>query len=222
MIGEEIRSSVFRDTKTFYDRVPVDQVSRQLIVFARKHAGREILDLGCAVGNYSRRLSSLGYQVKGADINPEYIRIARERGVDAHLVQGDALPFPDRSFDSVVLFEVLEHLPDPDTVLMEARRVARKNVILTTPNSEKIADLQRAGLLYEHVADLDHRNFFTPATLESLLQKHFRRVRVRRGDGINPLALMPWKPVRVLGAGLTRLGLLKPRFYFRLYAVVDV
>jgi 2-polyprenyl-3-methyl-5-hydroxy-6-metoxy-1,4-benzoquinol methylase len=222
MIGEDIRKSVFRDTKTFYDRVPIDQVARQLIVFARKHAGKEILDLGCAVGNYSRRLAALGYRVKGADINPEYIRIARERGVDAYLVEGGALPFPDRSFDSVVLFEVLEHLPDPDGVLREAKRVARKNVILTTPNSERTADLQRAGLLYEHFADLDHRNFFTPATLEALLEKHFRKVRVRQGDGINPLALLPWKPLRVLGAGLTHLGLLKPRFYFRLFAVADV
>ncbi len=222
MIGEDIRASVFRDTKTFYDHVPVDQVARQLISFARKYAGNEILDLGCAVGNYSRRLASLGYRVKGADINPEYIRIARERGVDAYTVEGDVLPFPDKSFDSVLLFEVVEHLPDPDRVLREAGRVARKNVILTTPNSEGITDLQRMGLMYEHFGDLDHRNFFTPESLGKLLEKHFPRVHIRRGDGINPLALMPWKPIRVLGAGLAHLGLLTPRFYFRLFAVVDI
>jgi 2-polyprenyl-3-methyl-5-hydroxy-6-metoxy-1,4-benzoquinol methylase len=222
MIGEDIRSNVFRDTKTFYDRVPIDQVARQLISFARKHAGSEILDLGCAVGNYSRRLASLGYKVKGADINHEYIRIARERGVDAYVIEGGRLPFEDKAFDSVLLFEVLEHLPDPDSVLREAKRVARKNVILTTPNSEGVTELQRMGLLFEHFGDLDHRNFFTPQSMASLLEKHFPRVQVKRGDGINPLALMPWKPVRVLGAGLTRLGLLRPRFYFRLFAVADV
>lgn len=222
MIGEEIRASVFRDTKTFYEHVPPDQVARQLISFARKYAGKEILDLGCAVGNYSRRLASLGYRVKGADINPEYIRIARERGVDAYVIEGDVLPFPDRSFDSVLLFEVLEHLPDPDRVLREAARVARKNVILTAPNSERVSELQRMGLLYEHFGDLDHRNFFTPESMSKLLEKHFSRVDVRRGDGMNPLALMPWKPVRLLGTGLTRLGLLRPRFYFRLFAVADV
>ncbi len=222
MIGEDIRASVFRDTRTFYDHVPIDQVARQLIAFARKHAGNEILDLGCAVGNYSRRLASLGYHVKGADINPEYVRIARERGVDASLIHGEVLPFPDKSFDSVLLFEVLEHLPDPDSVLREAGRVARKNVILTTPNSEGVTELQRMGLLFEHFGDLDHRNFFTRDSMGKLLEKHFPRVRVKRGDGINPLALMPWKPVRVLGTGLTRLGLLTPRFYFRLFAVADV
>lgn len=222
MIGEDIRANVFRDTKTFYDHVPIDQVARQLITFARKHAGTEILDLGCAVGNYSRRLTSLGYKVKGADINADYIRIARARGVDAHLIEGETLPFPDKSFDSVLLFEVLEHLPEPGSVLREARRVARKNVILTTPNSEGITELQRMGLLFEHFGDLDHRNFFTPESMRTLLEKHFPRVQVKRGDGINPLALMPWKPVRVLGAGLTRLGLLKPRFYFRLFAVAEV
>jgi len=222
MIGEDIRAQVFRDTKTFYDHVPIDQVARQLISFARKHAGKEILDLGCAVGNYSRRLATLGFRVKAADVNPEYVRIARERGVDAYVVEGDMLPFPDKSFDSVLLFEVLEHLSDPDRVLREARRVARTNVILTTPNSEGVTELQRMGLLYEHFGDLDHRNFFTPDTLKELLEKHFARISVRKGDGINPLALMPWKPVRLFGAALTRLGLLRPRFCFRLFAVADV
>jgi ubiquinone/menaquinone biosynthesis C-methylase UbiE len=222
MIGEEIRAQVFRDTKTHYDNVPLDQVSRQLIAFAEKHAGAEVLDLGCATGNYSRRLRSLGYTVKGADINPEYVRIAREHDVDAYLVQGDTLPFPDKSFDTVILFEVVEHLRDPDIVLREAKRVARKNVLVTTPNSERITDLQRIGLLFEHFGDLDHCNFFTPVTFQGLLEKHFSRVVVERGNGINPLGLMPWKPVRFLGAVLGKLGILKPRFYFRLFAVANV
>ncbi len=222
MIGEEIRARVFRDTKTYYDNVPVDQVAHQLISFAREHAGHEILDLGCAVGNYARRLASLGYQVKGADVNPRYVQIARERGVDAYTIEGNTLPFRDKSFDTVLLFEVLEHLPDPGRVLQEARRVARRNVLLTVPNSEGVADLQGMGLLFEHFGDLDHRNFFTRASLSALLQQVFTRVAVRRGDGINPLALMPWKPIRFLGAGLTRFGLLRPRFYFRLFAVADV
>jgi 2-polyprenyl-3-methyl-5-hydroxy-6-metoxy-1,4-benzoquinol methylase len=221
MIGEEIRASVFRDTKNYYEQVPPDSVAHQLIAFAQKYAGSEILDLGCASGNYSRRLAAMGYSVKGADVNPRYVQIARERGVDAYLIEG-TLPFPDRSFDSVIVFEVLEHLSDPLQVIREAKRVARYNVLFTTPNSEGIAELQRNGLLFEHFADLDHKNFFTEESLHRLLDAHFARVTVRKGDGINPLGLMPSRAVRFLGRLLTRLKLLRPQFYFRLFAVAEV
>jgi SAM-dependent methyltransferase len=161
----------------------------------------------------------LGYQVKVPHQSGVCV-IACERGVDAYVVERDVLPFPDRSFDSVLLFEVLEHLPDPGGVLREARRVARKNVILTTPNSEGITELQRMGLLYEHFGDLDHRNFFTPDTLRLLLEKHFPRVEVKAGDGINPLALMPWKAVRFLGA-VPQAARLLSRGSFRLCGTYD-
>ena len=96
MIGDEIRTHVFRDTTSFYERFPPDLVSDELIDFAKRHAGKKILDLGCATGNYSLRLSSLGYDVAGVDVNPRYVEIARARGVDAHLSEG-VLPFPDGS-----------------------------------------------------------------------------------------------------------------------------
>jgi SAM-dependent methyltransferase len=221
MIGEDIRSRVFRDTKNFYEQMPIDSCARQLVSFAQQHAGKEILDLGCASGNYSRRLSSLGYKVKGADVNPRYVAMARERGVDAYLIEGP-LPFPDRSFDTVIVFEVLEHLSDPDPVILEAKRVARKNVLFTTPHCGGVAELQRNGLLFEHFADLDHKNFFTEETLRTLLERHFQRVNVQKGDGINPFSMIPSQGIRFVGNVLTRLKFLRPQFYFRLFAVAEV
>jgi SAM-dependent methyltransferase len=221
MIGEAIRTQVFRDTKEFYRDYPRDVVARQLLRFARKHAGRTILDLGCATGNYSAHLVKSGYEVKGADVNPDYVLIARERGVDAYLIEGN-LPFRDGEFDTVLLFEVLEHVADPVNVAKEARRVARKNVLCTTPNSRDVAGLQREGLLFEHFADLDHKNFFEEDSLRRLLQPFFSLVEVREGDGINPLALIGNRPVRLAGKVLTRLSILRPRYYFRLFAVATV
>jgi SAM-dependent methyltransferase len=48
---------------------------------------------------------------------------------------GDALPFPDRSFDSVLAFEVVEHVEDDTGLLEEMARVARPGgvLILSTP-----------------------------------------------------------------------------------------
>jgi len=221
MIGLDIRDGVFRDTKNLYTTYPVGIVSRPHIRFVQKYAGESILDLGCATGNYCLHLASLGYSMVGADINPEYVRIARERGVDARVIE-DRVPFDDASCDTVLLSEVLEHVENPEPLLVEARRIARRNVLITTPHSGDVTRLQQQGLLYEHFADLDHKNFFTVASLEHLLRQTFPRVRVWRGDSMNPLALFPGAPLRLLGKVLGRLHVIPPVFYFRLYAVAEV
>jgi SAM-dependent methyltransferase len=221
VIGEEIRASVFRDTTKLYLDYPAHIVAPPLIRFVRKYATGRILDLGCATGNYCTHLKGLGYDIAGADVQPEYVRIAKSRGVEAYLIE-NGVPLPDGSFDTVLLFEVLEHLTDPVAVLKEARRLARRRVLMTTPNSGGIDALRAQGLLFEHFADMDHRNFFTEGSLDSLLRGVFPTVRVWQGNGINPLGLMPLAPIRFAGKVAARLHLIPPAFYFRLYAVADL
>ncbi|OGR82812.1 MAG: hypothetical protein A2901_05490 [Elusimicrobia bacterium RIFCSPLOWO2_01_FULL_54_10] len=219
MIGQEIRDRVFRDTKDYY--IQSHEICLPLVEFAKKFAGKKILDLGCAAGNYCLELSKNGFEMKGADINPAYVKRAQEAGVDAHALE--ALPsFGDKSFDSVLLFEVLEHLADPARTLTEAKRLAKKNVLITVPNCEKIEELQHYGLIPEHFSDLDHKNFFTPETLETLLKAHFNKTEVWKGDPINPVALMGNPLTRLAGKVIKRLGVMPPRFYFRLYAVASI
>ena len=221
MIGEDIRTSVFRDTTKLYLDFPPHVVAPSLIRFVRRNATGRILDLGCATGNYCVHLKTLGYDIAGADIQPEYIRIAKSRGVEAYLIE-QHVPLPDKSFDTVLLFEVLEHLADPVAVLQEARRLARRTVLVTTPHSGDINELRRQGVLYEHFADMDHRNFFTQGSLGDLMKSVFPDVRVTLGDGLNPLGLFPLAPLRLAGKAALRLHLLPAGFYFRLFAVARV
>lgn len=218
MIGEEIRASVFRDTTTLYHSMPENAVAKQLIAFTRKYAGKKILDMGCATGNYSVVLKNMGYDVKGADVNPAYVHRARERGIDAVQID-NGVPFPDKSFDTVICFEVIEHVPDLKPLLSEAKRLAAKNILFTTPNSEFVDELARQGLLYEHFAELDHKNFFTENTLTGVLSEYFSHVSVKKGDGISPLALFGTSWIRFVGKALTKLGIIRPKYHFRLFAV---
>ncbi len=222
MIGSEIKKSVFRDTTTFYNNAPQEVVvARQLARFVRRYAGKSILDYGCAIGNYCLYFQQLGYTTTGVDINLQYVNDARKRGVNALHLNGPA-PFPDKSFDTVIIFEVLEHLDHPEIVLRDAKRLARKNILITTPNSERVEELRREGLLFEHFADLDHKNFFTPETMQNLLSQHFTKVKVQKGNGINPFALSSLKMLRLLGKALSYYGILRPYFHYRLFAVCGV
>jgi ubiquinone/menaquinone biosynthesis C-methylase UbiE len=93
--------------------------------------GTRLLEVGTGAGAV---LAVLGQefpeiQLTGVDIEPKQLEFARghlERsGVDATLVQADALalPFEDESFDHVWMMWFLEHVADPVGVLREARRV---------------------------------------------------------------------------------------------------
>lgn len=212
---------VYRETRSVY--LDWDGYASPLMLqFAVEHAGQRILDVGCATGEYCVLLTRLGFSCVGADYNPDYVRIAREKhGVEAHCVRADTLEYADKSFDTVLLFEILEHLKDPGPVLREARRVARKNVLITTPDCTDLEKLKRAMLTYRHTLEREHVLFFTKADLEELLAQHFTFYRVEQREPIWLHAFLPWvirKPISLLH----RVGLLAPAAYNRLYAVATV
>jgi SAM-dependent methyltransferase len=194
---------------------------RALVRFARKHAGSTVLDVGCGHGAYGYALSKEGPQCFGCDINEEYLREAVQHGFPVAAVDS-ILPFPDRSFDTVLLFEVIEHVPDLQPLLKEAFRVARRNVLVTVPNSEDIEVMKSNDVTYAHMLSSDHVNFFDAASLRKLLLGYASDVSVERSDPIYPFWFVgrsiPFYGLRLL----YRAGVLRPRFYSRLYAVARI
>lgn len=88
-------------------------------------AGERILDLGCGDGVLAAELGHLGCEVVGVDAAPDMIRSARERGVDAHVMDGHALTF-EREFDAVFSNAALHWMRrDPDAVLAGVARALR-------------------------------------------------------------------------------------------------
>src|SRR4051812_33097786 len=110
---------------------------RAFVRFAAEHSGRSILDLGCGYGAYSVALAEQGYRCFGCDVNLDYLRRAALNKLPVAAVD-TLLPFPDGAFDTVLLFEVIEHVPHAEKILTEAFRVARKNVLVTVPNAENM------------------------------------------------------------------------------------
>jgi ubiquinone/menaquinone biosynthesis C-methylase UbiE len=119
-----------------------------------------------------------GVKCIGCDINLQYLRKAAAQGLPVVSVDSK-LPFPDRSFDSVLMFEVIEHVPDLHRILAEAFRVARKNVLITVPNSENVDLLKANDVTYAHMLSSDHLHFFEPASLKNLLEPFFSAVLYR-------------------------------------------
>ena len=193
---------------------------RAFVRFAARHAGKTILDVGCGYAAYSAALKERGYECYGCDINMDYLRTAASKVAVAAV--GSVLPFPDRTFDTVLLFEVIEHIVNPETVLKEAFRVARRNVLITVPNAGDMELLRNNDVTYSHMLSSDHVNFFDSDSLEQLLRQFTKDVRVERGDPIFPFWFLAKSSVYYGLRLLYRTRLLKPRFYSRLYAVASL
>jgi len=189
--------------------------------FAARHAGQRILDLGCGYGAYSLALLKEGRSCVGCDVNLQYVKTAVASGLPA-VVALDPLPFPDKSFDTVLLFEVIEHVPPIEAILKEAFRIARKNVLVTVPNAEDLDLLKGNDVTYAHMLSSDHVHFFDPESLSKLLRSFGGDIRVERGDPIYPYWFLSRSSGYYALRVLYRSGLVKPRFFSRLYAVADV
>ena len=211
------RDVIFRSSAQYYSGINGPTKAKQSIVdFCRDRAGKTILDLGCATGNYCLALEELGFECIGVDINREYVDIARKRGVRALPIDG-SLPFSEKSFDTIIMLEVLEHVEDLDKLLCEVKRVARKNVLLTVPNNTGYELLRQHKLTFEHMLEDDHVNFFTKDSLNALLAQYFPLCSIKEDEPIFPHGLLPWylrKPISLC----IRFSLVKALVYFRLYA----
>jgi ubiquinone/menaquinone biosynthesis C-methylase UbiE len=103
----------------------------QRLVLSRLH-GRDVLELGCGLGDLLADLSEAGYVCIAIDHSPQMVEAARETlqrrrlHKKATVIQGSTqhLPFSNGSFDTVVSTFPSEYIYDPDTIA-EVERVLR-------------------------------------------------------------------------------------------------
>jgi len=92
-----------------------------------------VLDVGCADGAVSQAIVRLrpDLHIEGIEVLP---RGAPQIIVSAY--DGKNIPFPDKSFDAVMLVDVLHHAANPAQLLREAARVAGKCVVIKDHTAE--------------------------------------------------------------------------------------
>jgi 2-polyprenyl-6-hydroxyphenyl methylase/3-demethylubiquinone-9 3-methyltransferase len=172
--------------------------ARAALIPPAARPGAVLLDLGCGGGLLAPHVARLGYRHVGVDLVAVSLDLARRHGVVPVRADVHRLPFISESVDVVSAGEILEHVPDPSTVLREACRVLRPGGLLVL---DTINDTWRARFVAVTVAERipglaprgihDPRLFVSPEVLRDACAPHGVRLTVR---GIRPAAgaLLRW------------------------------
>lgn len=154
--------------KTFRRRMAL--VSRWLPARAR------VLDVGCAAGYFLRVLQEHGHDVHGVELSQaiavEAIKALGQERVHIGTLDDAvaAMDYRPQSFDLVTMWDVVEHIPEPQQVLRRVRELIKPGgrFLLETQNvASRWARL--LGRRWHHYKHDEHLYHFTPTTIRRLL-----------------------------------------------------
>ncbi|MDP3956274.1 MAG: class I SAM-dependent methyltransferase [bacterium] len=167
-------------------------------------AGASILEVGAAAGDFLSVLDQQGFNVRGVELSARAVALAK-KDHGYKLFHGTLFEakFPDGSFDAIVSYHVLEHVPDPQALLREMYRVLKPggSVVIEVPHATGI-DARFSRRLLKSILDYPHHRFaFSPRVLRLMARTAgFRVVTVQA----SPSFLLTQAARRLLGYGMTK------------------
>ncbi len=150
-----------------------------------------LLDVGCATGYFLWTVQRLGWEVWGVEPNATAAAYAaRHLGATVLCGEVEQQDLPHQYFDTVSLWHVIEHLPDPRSTLRAIRRLLRHKgrLILECPDFASLGARKR-GASWAHVKPEEHLYYFDERSLRSLLAAEGLVIdRIRRVGGLGMLS----------------------------------
>lgn len=165
-------------------------------------SGKRVLDIGCGGGILADAMARKGATVVGADLATKSLKVAQLHALEAQTpnvsyleisAENLALEQP-ASFDVVTCMEMLEHVPDPQSIVTACATLVKPGgwVFFSTLNRNGRSFLQ-AIVGAEYVLGMlprgthDYAKFITPSELATFGRKVGLEIQVTRGLEHNPL-----------------------------------
>ncbi len=141
-------------------------------LLGRRPQDVRLIDVGCSRGHFVRTAADLGFRAEGVEPAPHIAAAARAAGLSVYSGLLEEQRFPERSFDAVTMFEVIEHLREPRMLLAECRRTLRPGgvLVLSTGNTASwtVAAMGSRWDYFDIARDGGHISFFNPQSLRRL------------------------------------------------------
>ena len=135
--------------------------------------GANILELGCATGDFLLSLKDKGWNLYGVEVGKKVAQYAREKsGLNIYCGYLENLKLPSNMFDAIFAWHVIEHLPKPLITLSEIHRILKPEgyFIFSVPNIRS----WEFKLFKQYWYDLQvplHLSHFSPSSISYILDK---------------------------------------------------
>jgi 2-polyprenyl-3-methyl-5-hydroxy-6-metoxy-1,4-benzoquinol methylase len=151
--------------------------------FIEGRAGR-LLDMGCGLGFFLKALAPYReWEAHGYEISPAAVRHARERLGLANVTCGplECADLPRGSFDIITMWDVIDHIPQPDPLLAKCRALLKEDGILFIRAPNVAVQLPRARLLKavggirsgrKYLQGTDHPHHYSARSMRKLLNRN--------------------------------------------------
>ena len=169
-------------------------------------SGCRLLDVGCGDGRLAHLLSE-----KRPDLSVEGVDVLarKQTWFPVKLFDGTTLPYPEASFDGIMLIDVLHHVRDPMPLLRESMRVSRRWLVIKDHVLQGAGAAQRLRFM-DHVGNARH-SVALPYNYQSANQwtALYQELNLKVAAEVRDLHLYPWPLNYVFGAGLHFVRLLE-------------
>jgi O-antigen/teichoic acid export membrane protein/ubiquinone/menaquinone biosynthesis C-methylase UbiE len=140
-----------------------------------------VLEIGCGEGYYTNKILEKTGNVVASDISGKFLEKAKKntknKARDYVVCPAEKIPFPDNSFDKILMSEVIEHLLDWKDGAKETLRVLKPggSVIISTPSKLSYLNIvcHVKIILRNEPLDGDHIREFSRRELAKLLEEYF-------------------------------------------------
>ena len=189
---------------------PLHQINPLRLGWIQSHAslqGKRVLDIGCGGGILADAMARAGAQVLGIDLATKALKVAQlhaleagTQGVDYREISAEALAQQEPAgFDVVTCMEMLEHVPDPSSVVRACATLVKPggHVFFSTINRNTKAFLF-AIVGAEYVLNLlprgthEYAKFIKPSELAAYCRSTGLGLSQTRGMEYNPLTRHYW------------------------------
>jgi SAM-dependent methyltransferase len=176
---------------------------RRIVAAIRRHVAHgKLVELGCAFGFFLDEAAPY-FETCGVEISDHARAVCASRGLDVVREASPEFLSSHGPFDVAVMLDVLEHMPDPGSVLDRLHASMRPHGQLVVTTGDYGSLLSRVmGKRWRLMTPPQHLWFFSAQTLTQFLAHHgFRVHTVEHPWKLVPLALVAYQAARYLGGG---------------------
>lgn len=151
----------------------IKSYNKLLDEFEKYRISGNILDMGCGQGDFLIEAKKRNWKVYGTEYSQAAVKLCESRNIEMYQGDLDKNIFPDINFDVITSFEVIEHINNPQELMIVVEKKLKGNGLFycTTPNFNALLRYLEKDK-FKMIVYPEHISFYTKKSLQFLGNKY--------------------------------------------------